>query len=67
MGFSNAQTTKGGIETEAVNPFTMKSKLKDGLYIIGEILNIDGDCGGYNLTFAFTTGILAGKDIKNSL
>lgn len=67
MGFNNAQTTKGGINTDDVNPFTMKSKLIDGLYLTGEILNVDGDCGGYNLTFAFITGILAGKDVKNNL
>lgn len=64
-GFDQSQVTKGGIETDFVNPFTMKSKLVDNLFIIGESLNVDGDCGGYNLTFAFTSGIKASKTIKN--
>ena len=39
----------------------MESKLKKGLYITGELLDVDGTCGGYNLQFAFATGILAGR------
>lgn len=46
-----------------INPNTMESlKIKD-LYVVGEVLDIDGDCGGYNLTIAWITGILAGMDI----
>jgi len=64
LGFDYAQVTKGGIDTEKINPFTMESKLRRNLYLTGEILNVDGDCGGYNLTFAFVTGILSAKAIK---
>lgn len=65
LGFDYAQTTKGGIYTKDIISSTFESKLKKGLYITGEALNIDGACGGYNLAFAFTSGILAGIDVKN--
>ena len=45
----------------------MESKFQKGLYIIGELLDVDGECGGYNLGFAWLSGILAGRDIKESL
>ncbi len=64
LGFNYAQVTKGGIDTNSVNPFTMQSKLVKNLYLIGELLDVDGDCGGYNLTFAFLSGIASGKNIK---
>ena len=60
-GFENAQVTKGGINTNEVSPITMMSKKADGLFLCGEILDIHGDCGGYNLHLAFTTGRIAGK------
>ena len=66
LGFNYAQVTKGGVVTDDVN-FSMESKLQKGLYLVGELLDVDGDCGGYNLTFAFVSGILAGKDIKQNL
>ncbi len=59
--FSNAQITCGGISTEDFYPENMMSKLCDGLFACGEILNIHGDCGGYNLHLAWVTGRLAGK------
>ncbi len=59
-GFDNAQVTRGGINTGEVYPETMKSRLTDGLFFAGEILDIHGDCGGYNLHLAFTTGRIAG-------
>ena len=59
-GFESAQVTAGGISPEAFDPFTMASELAPGLYAAGEILDVDGDCGGFNLMFAFGTGILAG-------
>ena len=65
LGFNFAQVTKGGIQTDRINPFTFESKLSRGVYIVGEQLDVDGDCGGYNLTFAFTSGILSAKAIKN--
>lgn len=64
LGFNYAQVTKGGIKTDKVNPDTMQSKLIKGLYLVGEMLDIDGDCGGYNLTFAFISGILSARNIK---
>ncbi len=67
LGFDYSQVTKGGIITDDVNPITMQSKLCKGLYIVGEALNVDGDCGGYNLNFAFLSAIQSAKDIKNSL
>lgn len=61
--FKKAQTIKGGISLNEINTKTMETiKYKD-LYIIGETLDIHGDCGGYNLTLAFITGILAGRSI----
>lgn len=67
LGFNYAQVTKGGVQTDQINPLTMQSKINKGLYIIGEALDVDGDCGGYNLTFAFLTGILSAINIKNDL
>ena len=66
LGFDYAQTTKGGIKTQDVDPETYESKLKNGLYMIGEMLDVDGECGGYNLTFAFTSGITAARAVKKN-
>ena len=60
-GFENAQVTKGGADTSQINPATLESKLVPGLYFCGEILDIDGLCGGYNLQWAFASGLLAGE------
>lgn len=65
LGFNNAQVTKGGVNTCEIDPNTMESKLKKGLFIVGEAVDVDGDCGGYNLTFAFLSAIKASKTIKN--
>lgn len=67
LGFNYSQVTKGGILTDSVNPLTMKSKLARNVYLVGELLDVDGDCGGYNLNFAFASGVIASKSIKNSL
>lgn len=56
-----AQTTIGGADTEEFSHETMESKIVPGLYCCGEVLDVDGDCGGYNLTWAFSSGILAGR------
>ncbi len=58
-GYDFAQVSAGGLECQQVNAKTLESKLK-GLYFAGEILNVDGDCGGFNLMFAFKSGYLAG-------
>lgn len=62
--FDSAQVCQGGISLSEVNLSTMESKKKENLYIIGELLDINGDCGGYNLTFAFISGMKAGMNIK---
>ncbi|HNR66194.1 MAG TPA: aminoacetone oxidase family FAD-binding enzyme, partial [Atribacterota bacterium] len=56
-----AQITCGGISVREVEPKTMESKLVPDLYFAGEILDVDGDCGGYNLQWAWSSGYLAGK------
>ena len=59
--FANAQCAAGGINTNEVDPHTMESKLVKGLYFAGEILDIDGICGGYNLQWAWSSGFIAGN------
>jgi len=66
MSWNNAQVTAGGIDVADVNPATMESKLSSGLYIVGEILDIDGDCGGYNLQWAWSSGYIAGMSATES-
>ena len=61
MGMDCAQVTAGGVLTRDFDPQTMESKLVPGLYACGEVLDIDGDCGGYNLQWAWSSGYLAGK------
>jgi len=62
MSWNNAQVTAGGVEVENINPNTMESKLVSGVYFAGEILDIDGDCGGYNLQWAWSSGYVAGEN-----
>jgi hypothetical protein len=59
--FSEAIVTAGGVDTKEVDPRTMESRLVKGLYLAGELLDIQGDTGGYNLQAAFSTGWLAGR------
>ncbi|MBQ2675842.1 MAG: aminoacetone oxidase family FAD-binding enzyme [Clostridia bacterium] len=61
QGFANAQVTAGGIYTNDFDSATMQSKLIRNLYAAGEVLDIYGDCGGYNLQWAFSSGYIAGK------
>jgi len=61
QGFDNAQVTAGGIDTRDFDPAIMASRLHKGLFAAGEVLNVDGDCGGYNLLFAWAGGMLAGE------
>lgn len=60
LGMDSAQVTAGGILTSEFDPHTMESRLVPGLYACGEVLDIDGDCGGYNLQWAWSSGRLAG-------
>lgn len=59
-GFESAQVTAGGLMTDAFHPATLESRLCPGLHACGEMLDVDGDCGGFNLMFAFGSGLLAG-------
>lgn len=60
-GFSKAMITRGGISLKEINPYTLESRKLKGLYFCGEIVNLDGPCGGYNLQWSFSSGALAGK------
>jgi predicted flavoprotein YhiN len=66
MGMEQAQVTAGGIRTGEFSAHTLESRLCPGLYAAGEVLDIDGDCGGYNLQWAWSSGRLAGM-LKGSL
>ncbi len=61
MGMEQAQVTAGGIKTGEFRPDTLESRICKGLYAAGEVLDIDGDCGGYNLQWAWSSGYLAGE------
>ena len=63
LGFDGAQVTAGGVKTSEFKPETMESRLVPGLYAAGEVLDIDGDCGGYNLQWAWASGHLAGQTL----
>ncbi len=56
-----AQVTAGGVDVKDINPKTMESKLVPGIFFAGEVLDIDGDCGGYNLQWAWSSGYVAGE------
>lgn len=60
LGMDSAQVTAGGIETKDFDPATMESRLVPGLFACGEVLDVDGDCGGFNLQWAWSSGRLAG-------
>ncbi len=61
MGLEQAQVTAGGVITSEFRPDTLESRMNPGLFATGEVLDIDGDCGGYNLQWAWSSGRLAGK------
>ena len=60
-GFASAQVTAGGIRTSEFSPETMESRICPRLYACGEVLDIDGDCGGFNLQWAWSSGCAAGE------
>lgn len=60
--WDSAQVTAGGVKTDEINNTTMESKLVKGLYFAGEIVDVDGDCGGFNLQWAWSSGYVAGKN-----
>ena len=66
-GFDSAMVTRGGVDLREVDSKTMESRLVPGLYFAGEVLDVDGDSGGYNLQAAFSTGFLAAERIRKRL
>jgi hypothetical protein len=60
-GFKMAMITRGGVTLKEIDPNTMASKKLKGLYFCGEVMNLDGPCGGYNLQWSFASGSLAGR------
>lgn len=66
-GFEFAQVTAGGIKTSELNPESLESKICPSLYFVGEILDVNGDTGGYNLRWAFSSAYVAGKNVACSL
>ncbi len=67
MGWENAQVTAGGVRAAQFDPVTMESRLHPRLYAAGELLDIHGDCGGYNLHWAWATGVAAGHAAAHTL
>lgn len=67
IGYQQAMVTVGGISCDEVDAKTLESKVIKGLFFIGEVLNVDGDTGGYNLQWAFSSGFAAAKKIKNDI
>ncbi len=63
QGFGGAQVTAGGIATQDICPHTMESRLARGVYLVGELTDIDGDCGGYNLQWAWASAYAAAKAV----
>ncbi len=61
-GFAKAMITRGGIRLKEVNPKTLESQKIKGLFFAGEVLDLDGPCGGYNLQWAFASGVLSGEE-----
>lgn len=66
-GWENAQATKGGVALDGVDPKTLASKADKRVAFCGEILDVVGDCGGYNLTWAWSSGFVAGKEMAKNL
>lgn len=64
--FDNSQVSAGGVDLKEVDLTTMESKIIPNLYIVGEIVDVDGDCGGYNITFASISGMLAGMEVNKN-
>lgn len=65
--FDSAQVCSGGVKLSEINPNTMESLKIDGLYISGELLDVDGECGGFNLGFAWISGYLAGISVGDNI
>ena len=66
QGFGGAQVTAGGIAGEEIAPETMALRRHSRLYAVGEVLDVDGDCGGFNLQFAWSSAFVAAKSIAGN-
>lgn len=67
VGYERAVVTAGGVNTDEILPKTMESRINEGMYFCGEVMDIDSDTGGYNLQTAFCTGFLAGQSAASSI
>jgi predicted flavoprotein YhiN len=67
VGYERCVVTAGGVNIEEITPKTLESRLAPGLYFAGEVIDLDGDTGGYNLQIAFSTGYLAGMSAARQL
>ncbi|MBQ8954877.1 MAG: aminoacetone oxidase family FAD-binding enzyme [Clostridia bacterium] len=67
QGFEQAQVTAGGVKCDGFDPNTMESLQAPGLYVAGELYDIDGDCGGFNLQWAWASGLVAGEAAARSI
>lgn len=67
QGYRSAQVTSGGADTREFDPKTLESRVCPGLHVIGELLDIDGDCGGYNLQWAWASALLAAESAAGEL
>ncbi len=67
FGFARAEVTKGGVATDAIDPATMQSRLVEGLYFAGEVMDVTGRLGGYNFQWAFSSAVVAAEAIEKSL
>ncbi len=63
-GFENAEVVAGGVNVDEIDPKTMESKLQSGLYFCGEVIDVDGDCGGYNLHWAWASGYILASSMS---
>ena len=64
---AKATVTRGGIRRDEINPRTMESRICPGLFFAGEVIDLDGPCGGYNLQMCWSTGATAGRSAARSL
>lgn len=64
--FNNAQVTLGGVDVKDINSTTLESKIVPNLFFCGEVLDVDGDCGGFNLQWAWSSGFIAGKSASGN-
>ena len=67
FGIDRAQVTAGGVFVQEVNPTTMESRICESLFLLGEILDVDGKCGGYNLHLAWSTAMIAAGEIAGRI